>query len=200
MLRTSHIAALALLVAMPLTGCVSLGSEAPPQLLTLTADAQRAVGSDAQAMPLDALVVEVPATDSIIDQTRIPVQIDDSAVAYVKDAVWADKPARLFRGLVAETIAARSGKVVLDRAEVGVSGGTVLDGELTRFGYDKAMGAVVVRFDATLRSIGQPIRKRRFEAKVPVYTVEARPVAAALNQASNAVAREVSEWISPAAK
>ena len=195
MLRTSHFAALALLIATPLAGCVSLGSEPPPQLLTLTANEQRAPGTDTQAMPLDALIVEVPSTNSIIDQTRIPVQIDDSAVAYVKDAVWADKPARLFRGVMAETIAAQTGKLVLDRSEVGVSGGTVLDGELSRFGYDKALGAVVVRFDATLRKAGQAIRKRRFEAKVPVYKVEARPVAAALNQASNTVAQEVSQWV-----
>ena len=39
------------------------------------------------------------------------------------------------------------------------------------------------------------IEKRRFEARVPVATIEANGSAAAINQAANQVAGEVADWV-----
>lgn len=177
-----------------LAGCVSFGSEAPPQLLTLTSSATPSAGAMASASVTDAIVVDVPSVERTLDQIRVPVQVSDSAIAYVKDAVWADKPARLFRTVLAETLAARSGRLVLDQVETGAERSTMLSGQLHRFGYDEDARAAIVRFDAVVRKPGSPLRKQRFEARIPVATVDAVTVGAALNQAANTVAAEVAAW------
>lgn len=177
-----------------LAGCVSFGSEAPPQLLTLTSNATPAAGAMASASVTDAIVVDVPSVERTLDQVRVPVQVSDSAIAYVKDAVWADKPARLFRTVLAETLAAGSGRLVLDQVETGAERSTMLSGQLHRFGYDEDAQAAIVRFDAVVRKPGSPLRKQRFEASVPVATVDAVTVGAALNQAANTVAAQVAAW------
>jgi cholesterol transport system auxiliary component len=177
-----------------LSGCVSFGAKAPPQLLTLTSDAAPVAGSMASASVADAIIVDVPTVERTLDQVRVPVQVSDSAIAYVQDAVWADKPARLFRGVLAETLAAKSGRLVLDQVETGSERGMMVSGQLQRFGYDEATRAVVVRYDAVVRTPGKPLRKQRFEASEPVATVDAVSVGAALNRAANAVAVQVAAW------
>jgi len=178
-----------------LAGCVSFGDKAPPQLLTLTSDAAPTAGSMASASVTEAIIVDVPTVERTLDQVRVPVQVSDSAIAYVQDAVWADKPARLFRGVLAETLAAKSGRLVLDQVETGSERGMMLSGQLQRFGYDEGTRAVVVRYDAVIRKPGSPLRKQRFEASVPVATVDAVSVGAALNQAANTVAVQVAAWV-----
>ncbi|MCG6119467.1 MAG: ABC-type transport auxiliary lipoprotein family protein [Blastomonas sp.] len=180
---------------MLLSACVSFGDKAPPQLLTLTSDVAPTAGSMAQASVTEAIIVDVPTVERTLDQVRVPVQVSDSAIAYVQDAVWADKPARLFRGVLAETLAARSGRLVLDQVETGSERGMMLSGQLQRFGYDEAARAVVVRYDAVIRRPGSPLRKQRFEASEPVATVDAVSVGAALNRAANTVAGEVAAWV-----
>ncbi|WP_373487009.1 ABC-type transport auxiliary lipoprotein family protein [Blastomonas sp.] len=179
---------------LSLGGCISLGGKAPAQLLTLTADAAPNAGSMAQSTVRDAIIVEVPTVERTLDQVRVPVHISDSAVAYVADAVWADKPARLFRGVLAETLAAKSGRLVLDQVETGSERGMMLSGQLLRFGYDQGLGAVVVRFDAVVRNPGAPLRKQRFEASEQIGAVDAVTVGAALNRTANRVAADVAAW------
>lgn len=178
-----------------LSACVSFGDKAPPQLLTLTSDAAPTAGAMAQASVTEAIVVEAPTVERTLDQVRVPVQVSDSAIAYVQDAVWADKPARLFRGVLAETLAAKSGRLVLDQVETGSERGMMLSGQLQRFGYDEGLRAVVVRYDAVIRKPGSPLRKQRFEASVPVANVDAVSVGAALNRAANTVAGNVAAWV-----
>lgn len=180
---------------LALAGCISLGSKAPSQLLTLTSQATPAAGSMAQASVTEAIIVDVPTVERTLDHVRVPVQVSDSAIAYVQDAIWADKPARLFRGVLAETLAAKSGRLVLDQVETGSERGLMLSGQLQRFGYDEGARAVVVQYDAVIRKPGSPLRKQRFQASVPVATVDAVSVGAALNQAANAVAVEVAAWV-----
>ncbi len=177
-----------------LAGCVSFGAKAPPQLLTLTSSATPSAGSMASASVTDAIVVDVPTVERTLDQVRVPVQVSDSAIAYVKDAIWADKPARLFRTVLAETLAAKSGRLVLDQVETGAERSTMLSGQLHRFGYDEDARVAIVRFDAVVRKPGSPLRKQRFEASVPVTVVDAVTVGAALNQAANSVAAQVAAW------
>jgi cholesterol transport system auxiliary component len=177
-----------------LSACVSFGEKAPPQLLTLTSDAAPTAGSMAQASVTEAIIVDVPTVERTLDQVRVPVQVSDSAIAYVQDAVWADKPARLFRSVLAETLAAKSGRLVLDQVETGSERGMMLSGQLQRFGYDEAARSVVVRYDAVIRKPGSPLRKQRFEASEPVATVDAVSVGSALNRAANRVAGEVAAW------
>src|SRR5690606_8266814 len=111
-----------------------------------------------------------------------------------KDAVWVEKPSRLFQTLLAETIRAGGNRLVIQEGDLGQSGLTTLSGQLLDMGYDAAAGAVVVRFDGVLQSGDGQVRTRRFESRVPAAP-DAISVAPALNQAANQVAREVADWV-----
>ena len=181
-------------LAGALAGCISFGEDPPPSLLTLTPTLSAPAGSGTQANSGSAIAVIEPGAPQKLNVTRVPVQIDDSEIAYLKDAVWVEKPARLFQRLLAETIRTRSGRVVVDGEDPAVATTMQLHGTLREFGYDAATSAVVVRFDAIRGGAGDTITTRRFEATVPAVA-EAGSVGRALNDAANDVAGQVAEWI-----
>lgn len=187
---------LAPFAAFALTGCISLGgAEPPPSLLTLTADASAPAGSGSSGPGKEALTVVEPDAPARIAVTRVPVQIDDASVAYLEDAVWVEKPARLFRRLLSETIAAKTGRVVIDGLDPTISTTQRLRGRIIDFGYDARNSSVVVRFEA-IRDDGQGnVTTRRFESVVPGILAEAGPVGEALNRAANDVAGQVADWM-----
>lgn len=187
---------LAPFAALALTGCISLGgAEPPPSLLTLTADASAPAGSGSSGPGKEALTVVEPDAPARIAVTRVPVQIDDASVAYLEDAVWVEKPARLFRRLLSETIAAKTGRVVIDGLDPTISTTQRLRGRIIDFGYDARNSSVVVRFEA-IRDDGQGnVTTRRFESVVPGILAEAGPVGEALNRAANDVAGQVADWM-----
>lgn len=186
-------AALALMLALP--GCVSLGGKVPDQLLTLTPDATAAAGAQVAGTLGDAIAVLDPGTPRELDVQRIPVQVNDTEIAYVKDATWVEKPARLFRNLLSETIRAGGTRLVISGADEQYAAATKLTGQLIAMGYDARSQSVVVRYDAVLSSPGGRIRTRRFEAEVAGVRPKARYVAPALNDAANQVAAQVAEWV-----
>ena len=182
------------ILALPLAGCLSLGGKAPEQLLTLT-PAQSAPAGFATTGPANvALAVLEPNTSQRLNVTRVPVQMDDSTLAYVKDAVWVEKPTRLFQNLVAETIRARGNRLVVTESDLGQNAITTLSGRLLDMGYDVATASVVVRYDGVLQTPDGQVRTRRFEARVPA-AADALAVAPALNDAANQVAGQVAEWV-----
>ena len=189
--RAAALATLPLLLA----GCISFGPEPPESLLTLTAMAEPGAGTLQTGTEETAIAIEEPTVPQRLDVPRVPVQIDATSVAYLENAFWVDKPARLFRGLLAETIRAQTGRIVIDEENYAISPETNLRGALREFGYDARTSSVVVRYDA-IRSVGgEVIQSRRFESIVPGVVAEAAPVGAALNQAANDVARQVADWI-----
>lgn len=184
------------LACLVLAGCVSLGSKPPDQLFRLTPDESAPAGAEASAALTEAIVVLDPEADRSLDMLRVPVRVDASSVAYLKDAAWIEKPARQFRSLLAETIRARSGGLVVEGGDFEVTGRTLVGGRLLQMGYDAQQSAVIMRFDA-MRSAdgGARITTRRFEAVVNGVAPEAAAVGPALNQAANDVARQVAAWI-----
>lgn len=193
MIRFARLACLgpAALVA----GCISFGEDPPPSLLTLTPTVSAPAGTGASGNSATALqLVEFEAPQRV-DVTRVPVQVTPSEVAYLKDAVWVEKPARLFRRLLAETIRARSDRVVIDGDDPGVVAETRLRGTLREFGYDAPSSSAVVRVDAVRSGEGTEVTTRRFEAVVSGVPAEAGPVGDALNEAANDVAGQIAEWI-----
>ena len=62
-------------------------------------------------------------------------------------------------------------------------------------GYDARTRSAVVRYDAVRELAGGKIETRRFESVVPVADAEGKYVGPALNQAANAVASAVADWI-----
>ena len=95
-------------VALALTGCVSLGGVEPPDsVFTLTSTATPPAGSGAATGGEDragAIAVLTPEVPAKLDVTRIPVNVSDTEIAYLQDAFWIERPARLFRRLMGETL------------------------------------------------------------------------------------------------
>jgi cholesterol transport system auxiliary component len=183
------------LLALSLGACVSFGAKAPPSMLVLTSTSSVTSGTIRSAAANEALVVLMPQSPRKLETNRLPVQIDDSSIAYLKDAVWADKPARLMQLLLMETIASKSGRLVLNEVDTGGKGQQFLSGSLLEFGVDAAAMEAVVVYDAVKLVRGQVVEKRRFEAKKSVTEMEAAPVGAALNDAANDVAGQIADWI-----
>jgi cholesterol transport system auxiliary component len=183
-------------LALALSGCLgALGGKKPEQLYTLTAAQQAAAGASATGTATTALAVLEPGAPQRLNVTRIPVQIDPATVAYLREATWVEKPARLFQRLVSETIRARGSRLVVGENDLQYAAAVKLTGQLTDFGYDAATGSVVVRYDAVLQQPGGAIRTRRFESVVPGIAATGAAVAPALNQAANAVAGQVADWV-----
>lgn len=178
-----------------LSGCLSLGGKAPESLLSLTPEATVTAGTAINGDVSAALQVNEPDVPAKLSNTRVPVQIDDTQIAYVKDAVWADRPSRLFRRLLGETIRARTGQLVIDNDDAALTPRTQLRGTLLDFGFDARTQSVRVTFDAVRDINGTQVMTKRFTAEVPGVVPEAAPVGAAINQAANDVARQVADWV-----
>lgn len=194
-MKRSIIITLALPASLALASCVSFGSKAPPQLLVLTASESVASGTAKTGEAKDALVVLIPNTPRKIDTVRVPVQIDESSIAYLKDASWADKPARLMQDLLAETISAKTKQFVLNEPDTLGKAERFLSGELSEFGIDSNTQEAVVVYDAVKLVRGQAVDTRRFEAREPVTAVEPVYAGSALNKAANRVAADVAAWV-----
>lgn len=182
--------------ALLLAGCLSFGSEPPDSLLTLTPSATAPAGTGGSSASGSAIALVEFQAPAAIDVTRVPVQVSDTEIAYLKEAVWVEKPARLFRRLIAETIRTRSNRVVVDGDDPGALASNRLTGTLRQFGYDARTGSVVVVFDAVRPGEGSAVETRRFEATVPGVAADVRSVGPALNSAANDVAGQVADWVS----
>ena len=187
--------ALAGSLAGSLAGCISFGPKAPEQFLTLTPSAAVPADATSSGRATTGLAVLVPTAPQSLSVMRVPVKTSDSSLAYLEDAFWVDKPAQLFRNLVAETIRARGNRLVVENGELEYSATTQLSGQLVEMGYDAAGSSATVRYDAVLSLPGGEVTTRRFENSVTGVPALATAVGPALNQAANAVAVEVADWI-----
>ena len=186
---------LVLLGALALSGCGLLGGKTPPVLMALAPSAAVPAQTNRTAASGDTITVIAPALVQEINTNRVPVRQGGIAIAYVKDAVWVDKPTRLFRRLLGEAIRAHGNRLVIDNDDAALTPKTQLRGTLIDFGYDARTSSAVVTFDAVRDVNGTQVMTRRFSATVPSVTAEAAPVGAALNQAANEVASQVADWV-----
>lgn len=195
-MRPVRLGALAALgAAVALSGCLGMGGKVPEQLLTLTPAISAGAGADINGNFSNAIAVLSPGTPRELDVQRIPVQVNDTQIAYLKDATWVEKPARLFRTLLSETIRAKSNRLVIGGADEQYAASTKLSGQLLNMGYDARKQAVVVRYEAVLTDPGGNVRTRRFEREVPGIAPRADQVSTAINQAANDVAAQVAAWV-----
>ena len=186
---------LALSAALALSGCFSFGGKPPPVLMRLTAAEARPAGTSRTAAAGEAMTVIVPTVPQELRTMRVPVRTGGTGVSYLKDAQWVENPDALFARLLGETIAARSGRVVLDPRQFTFDPGTRLTGTLSSFGLDADTSEAVAVYDAVLARGANAVESRRFEARVPVAAIDAASAPAALNQAANQIAGEVAAWI-----
>lgn len=184
-----------LLLALP--GCISLGGEPPESLLTLSAEARAPAGPGAGGGGSEQPVIAVLSFDTPakLDVLRVPVAVSDTELAYLQEAFWVEKPARLFRRLVGETIRARGGAMVVDGDDTATLATVTMRGTLIDMGYEVATRSAVVRFDAVRIDREGKVTTRRFEAREEGIPAEARAVGAGLNTAANRVAADVAAWV-----
>lgn len=178
-----------------LSGCLSLGGKTPDKLIGLSAEVTAPAGDMPAAALTEALVVLDPEAGRRLDVQRVAVQVDDSTIAYLKDAAWVERPARQFRRLLAETLRARGNRLVIEAGDAYEGGKTLLGGRLLDMGYDARSQSVVVRLDAMRWEPGGQVISRRFEATVPGVAPDAGSIAPALNRAANDVAKQVADWV-----
>lgn len=196
-LRTMTVAA----AALALSGCLGLGGgKPPPSLLSLTAAKVAPAGALASGTGATAIMVMEPETDKRLAVQRVPVQISASSVAYLKDALWVERPARLFRGLLAETLRAQTqqaggARLVLEDDQAAPLVSTRLSGRLLDMGYDARDMTAVVRFDAFRTGPKGEFSTKRFESVVPGVAANSAAVGTALNKAANDVAGQVAQWV-----
>ncbi len=187
---------LILIAMLPLAGCISFGAKPPPSLLTLTSTSQVPVGQNQDSATAKSITIQVPSVPLALATARVPVQATPTSIAYVPDAQWSEPPARLFARLSSDTIAARTGMVVLSTVQSVGDPSAQLAGELRNFGLDATTREAVVTFDASLTRAGKTsVEKHRFEARVPITTIDAPSAASGINQAANQVATELADWI-----
>lgn len=185
-----------LVAALALPSCVSLSGKAPTSMLTLTANSTVTAGTSNTGLAKDAMVVLVPEVPRKLDTNRVPVQINAGNIAYLKESVWTDKPAILMRQLLAETLAAKNGTLILSEVETAGKAENYLSGQLVEFGVDESGMEAVAIFDAVRIRKGQPVEKRRFDARKDLTKIEPEEVGEALNVVANKIAEDVATWLS----
>lgn len=185
--------------ALALSACVNLGGKPPEALLTLSSTSRLAANDMRTAGAGEAITIQVPVVPQALASNRVLVMTGATALAYLKDAVWAEPPARLFQRVIAETVAAKTGRVVIDMRQLALDQGMQVTGTLAAFGIAPqadGLGQAVVIYDAAMTSDhGRTVRTRRFEARVPVAQIKPLAISRALNAATNQVAEEVAAWI-----
>ena len=194
-----------LLAALSLGGCIKFGAEPPPSLLKLEADAAMPTGQTVSSATTRSIIIAVPTVPQELAVTRVPVRSGDTAVAYLKDAQWVEAPNRMFARLLGDTIAVRTGRVVLGLRQSLSDPGARLSGELRQFGIDADSNEAVVIYDATLvrdrPAAADGVRpaltfeKRRFEARIALAEIAPAAAGSALNDAANRVASDVADWV-----
>lgn len=180
-------------LALSLGACLGGGS-APAELLTLT-PAQAPQPGASRSAGGDSVTVMAPSVPRSMSTTRIPVYVSPTVIQYLQNATWVEEPNALFRQLLAETIAARTGRLVLNPDVYSQVPGETLSGQLLQFGLDPNRSEAVVTFEAAVARSASAVRTQRFEARVPVTEQVTAQVAPALNQAANEVAEQVAAWI-----
>ncbi|GAA0755073.1 ABC transporter [Erythromicrobium ramosum] len=180
---------------LALGGCISLGGEPPASLLTLSPETRAPAGPGVSGTERPVIAVLGIDTPAKLDVLRVPVAVTDTELAYLQEAFWVEKPARLFRRLVGETIRARGQAMVVDGDATATLATVSLRGTLNEMGYDAVSSSAVVRFDAVRIDREGKVTTRRFEARETGVVAEAKAVGAALNVAANRVAAEVADWV-----
>lgn len=191
--------------ATPLLACPALlalsacfgGGNPPALLMTLSAAEVRPTAAPRSAGQGEAITVAAPTLPQALRTTRIPVYVNDTTIQYLTDAAWVENPGALFARVLGETIAARTGRVVLDPSQYSHDPGTRITGTLVKFGLDPAAMQVVIVYDAAIARPGPAggVATNRFEARVAVPEATAALVAPALNQAANQLAGDVAAWV-----
>ncbi|MXC48918.1 ABC-type transport auxiliary lipoprotein family protein, partial [Escherichia coli] len=76
----------------------------------------------------ESVAVLTPTVPREVNTRRIPVYVDAITIEYLTNATWIEEPPELFRRLVSETIATRTGRLVLDPNNFAAEAGVTVSG------------------------------------------------------------------------
>jgi cholesterol transport system auxiliary component len=195
LIRTGSALALAASLSACSLGGLLGGGKPPTTLVTLMPEAAEPASMTRAAAAGQAVTISTPAVERELGTVRVPVQVTPTNVQYVANLQLVDTPARLFQGLLEETVRRTTNRVVLDPSQTSLDPGLTVTGELQRFGYDASTRQVVVTYDGSLAAAGgNRVETRRFTATAPADGTAAS-VGPSLNRAANQVALDVAKWI-----
>jgi cholesterol transport system auxiliary component len=187
-------ALLALAACGPL---VKIGEQGPaPQRFTLSPTQSRLAPA---ALP--AIRIEDFETSADIASTRIAVRVGAQEVRYVSGGIWTDKPARLMRALLADTVRQHSSGLVLSAAQADITPAYRLTGRLIAFQAEAANGVATHMIISTeqlliIAKTGTVLASRRFEAREASRSDRPADLADAANTAANIIAAQTTDWLS----
>ena len=188
MVRSSHIAAAALLAAF-LGGC---GGAAP---LTFDLAALPAAGRPIAAGR--SIVVSEPVSIQPFEADRIIVRENGGALSFLGGGQWADRLPRLIQTRLIQSLE-NSGRLrSVSRPGDKVVADYQLISEIRAFDVQSGTGEAVV--DLSLKLVaagtGKVAAARIFTARVPVSKIDAGSGARALDQALTVVLADVVRWV-----
>ena len=114
LLKTSAIAFAAGLSACSVGGLLGGGAKPATTLVALTPEAAEPAQIARTVVAGQAVTIATPITARELSSVRVPVQVTPTDVQYVANLQLTDAPARLFAGLVSETVRRTTNRVVLD--------------------------------------------------------------------------------------
>ena len=144
----------ALPAMLALAGCLSFGGKPPKQLIRLSPETAQLVGASVTSPIGAAIVVAEPDADPSLATNRVPVQISDTAIAYLVGATWLTRPTREFRALLADTLRARGKALVFEDNALGASGRVHLTGRLDRMAMIRPAAASLFASTPSVRPRG----------------------------------------------
>jgi cholesterol transport system auxiliary component len=188
---------LILMSLLLLTACgplVKIGeSGPPPQRFTLTLATQ---SGPTHALPL--LRVEDFEAPAELASSRMAIQVGAQEVRYLAGMQWTDRPARLMRGLIADSLRQSSTAPVLVTGQADVTTGLRISGRLTRFHALAPTGLateVSVGLELMLLKGSSIAASRRFSVTEPSSSDRPADLAAAFNRATGRITTEATNWI-----
>lgn len=170
----------------------------PPEIVGTPATPGAAGAAGAEAAAARTIVVELPMPAAALRTVRVPVATGDTRIAYLKDALWLEPPARQLQRLLLDHVARQPGVVALDPRLYDGPVERRLGGTLADFGLDVRVAGrplATLRFDAVLTGArGALVATRRFEVTRPAASSQPRDVTEALNAIANEAAALVAAW------
>lgn len=142
------------------------------------------------------LAVLTPDSTLPVNSDRIVVRTDTQSISYLTGAQWVDRLPSLVQSRLIESF--QNAHFLRSVGRPGILADFSLATTIRRFEFDAAQGEAEVEISAQLTgSSGRIAAGRLFAANVPVPSSDPSAVAAALNEASRRVMREIVLWAAP---
>ena len=190
--------ALALAVALALTGCLSLGDK--PKLTVYAPDVHLRADAATPAVDL-TLAISEPSASTMLDSSRIAVRPDPSTLQVYGGAVWADTAPALVQAALVDAFGESERFRAVVRPTDSVGADLLLRLDLRHFeavyATDAKRPTVLIELQATLidQRRQRVVASRRFRAEQPSERETLERVVPAFEAALGDVATAMLPWV-----